>query len=98
MGITRRRLAQIEIGKILLLTVFTAIAALPVGLAVAWCLVAVVNVAAFGWRLPLHLFPVQWVQLFGLALLTALVASLPPIIRLGRTTPAQLIKVFVNER
>lgn len=98
MGITRRRLAQIEIGKILLLTVFTAIAALPVGLAVAWCLVAVVNVAAFGWRLPLHLFPVQWVQLFGLALLTALVASLPPIIRLGRTTPAELIKVFVNER
>ncbi len=98
MGITRRRLAQIEMGKIILLAAFTAIAALPVGLAVAWCLVAVVNVAAFGWRLPLHIFPIQWAQLFGLALLTAVVASLPPIIRLGRTTPAQLIKVFVNER
>jgi putative ABC transport system permease protein len=85
-------------GKIILLAAFTAVAALPVGLAVAWCLVAVVNVAAFGWRLPLHVFPIQWAQLFGLALLTAVLASLPPIIRLGRTSPAQLIKVFVNER
>jgi putative ABC transport system permease protein len=40
----------------------------------------------------------QWAQLFGLALLTAVIASLPPIIRLGRTTPAELIKVFANER
>jgi putative ABC transport system permease protein len=98
MGVTRRRLAQIEMGKIVLLAAFTAVAALPVGLAVAWCLVAVVNVAAFGWRLPLHLFPLQWGYLFGLALLTALAASLPPIVRLARTTPAHLIKVFVNER
>jgi putative ABC transport system permease protein len=97
-GVTRRRLAQIELGKIILLAAFTAVAALPVGLAVAWCLVAVVNVEAFGWRLPLHVFPVQWAQLLGLALLTAALASLPPIIRLGRTTPAHLIKVFVNER
>lgn len=98
LGVTRRRLAQIEMGKIILLAAFTAIAALPVGLAVAWCLVAVVNVEAFGWRLPLHLFPLQWAQLFGLALLTALLAALAPLIRLGRTTPAELIKVFVNER
>jgi putative ABC transport system permease protein len=97
-GVTRRKLAEIELGKIILLAAFTAIAALPVGLALAWCLVAVVNVAAFGWRLPLHLFPLQWAQLFALALITAGLASLPAILRLGRTTPAELIKVFVNER
>ena len=98
LGITRRSLAQFEMAKIVLLGTLTAVIALPVGLAVAWCLVAVVNVQAFGWRLPLHLFPLQWLQLLGLALATAVLASLPPILRLGRTQPAQLIKVFSSER
>jgi len=77
---------------------FTALFSLPLGLLVAWCLVAVVNVQAFGWRLPFHIFPVQWLQLFGLALLAALAASIPPTIRLVRTSPAQLAKVFADER
>jgi putative ABC transport system permease protein len=98
MGVTRRRLVQIELLKILALALITALLSLPVGLLVAWCLVAVVNVQAFGWRLPLHLFPVQWLQLVGLALLTAFLAAIPPLIRLGRSSPAHLVKVFANER
>ena len=31
--------------------------ALPLGLALAWVLLAVVNVEAFGWRLPMQVFP-----------------------------------------
>jgi putative ABC transport system permease protein len=57
-----------------------------------------VNVQAFGWRLPLHLFPLQWLQLLGLAVLIALLASILPMIRLMRTSPAQLAKTFANER
>ena len=57
MGVTRRRLVRIELLKILALGLITALLSLPLGLLVAWCLVAVVNVQAFGWRLPLHLFP-----------------------------------------
>ena len=37
-------------------------------------------------------------QVFALALLTAFVAAIAPIIRLARTTPAELLKVFANER
>jgi putative ABC transport system permease protein len=37
-------------------------------------------------------------QAFALALLTAFVASIVPIIRLARTAPAELLKVFANER
>jgi putative ABC transport system permease protein len=98
MGVTRRRLVRIELLKILALGLITALLSLPLGLLVAWCLVAVVNVQAFGWRLPLHLFPVQWLQLVGLALLTAFLAAIPPLIRLGRSSPAHLVKVFANER
>ena len=98
MGVSRRRLMQMELLKILALGLITALLSLPLGLLVAWCLVAVVNVQAFGWRLPLHVFPGLWLQLVGLTLLTALLAAIPPIVRLRRTSPAHLVKVFANER
>src|SRR3954447_22895261 len=56
-GITRRRLAAIELLKTMSVALITTIFALPLGLLVAWCLLAVVNVKAFGWRLPFHVFP-----------------------------------------
>jgi putative ABC transport system permease protein len=63
-----------------------------------WGLVAIVNVVAFGWRLPLHVFPTQWGQVFVVALVTALFAALVPALRLARSAPADLLKVFANER
>lgn len=52
-GVTRRDLAWIELLKTMALALITALIALPLGLVVAWRLVAVVNVEAFGWRPPL---------------------------------------------
>lgn len=97
-GATRARLAQLEFLRLLSLAAATALVALPLGFALSWCLVAVVNVQAFGWRLPFHVFPGQWAQIFALALLTAALAATAPILRLVRTTPADLLKVFANER
>jgi putative ABC transport system permease protein len=97
-GITRRRLSELELVRILFFATATTAVALPLGLVLAWCLVAVVNVQAFGWRLPFYVSPGQLMQVFALALLTAFVASIVPIIRLARTAPAELLKVFANER
>ena len=97
-GVPRRRLAQLEFLRILLLTASTAVVSLPLGLALAWCLVAVVNVQAFGWRLPFYFFPGQWLEILALALLTATIAAMAPIIRFAWTTPAELARVFANER
>jgi putative ABC transport system permease protein len=97
-GVSRRVLAQLEFVRILMLTAATAIVALPLGLALAWCLVAVVNVQAFGWRLPYQMFPWQWAEILALALITATLAALPPLLRFMRTTPAQLARIFANER
>ena len=98
MGLTRVQLAQIEIGKALILAALTALAALPLGLAVAWILTAVINVQAFGWKLPVFLFPGQWAALLLLALLTAFVAALWPAWRLRRASPVSLLRSFSNER
>ncbi len=97
MGVARKKLAFYELKKILLLAILTAVAAIPLGIAITWCLVAVVNVEAFGWRLPLHLFPSQWAIIGLLGLLSALVAAIYPALKLQKTPPALLSKVFAND-
>lgn len=97
-GVTRRTLALLELARATGLAALTAFAALPLGLALAWVLTAVVNVRAFGWRLPVLLFPAQWATLFALALLTAALAAAWPALRLRRTSPLRLLQGFSNER
>jgi putative ABC transport system permease protein len=97
-GITRRQLAAIELLKTMSVALITTLLALPLGLGVAWCLIAVVNVKAFGWRLPFHVFPVQLLQLLGVAMAAALCAALIPVLKLARMQPASLIKIFADER
>lgn len=98
MGLTRRGVAWLELWRGLLLAALTMLAALPVGIGLAFVLLAVVNVEAFGWRLPMHLFPGDWARLAALALLAAGLAAALPAWRLARLSPSHLLKVFAHER
>ncbi|MEM8851343.1 MAG: ABC transporter permease [Pseudomonadota bacterium] len=98
LGLTRRRLALADPGRALALAGATAILAVPVGIALAWVLLAVVNVQAFGWRLPLLPDPSGWIWLGLWALIAAGLAAALPAWRLWRLPPAQLVKVFAHER
>jgi putative ABC transport system permease protein len=97
-GMTRRQLAAVELTKTLSVALITALFALPLGLLVAWCLIAIVNVKAFGWRLPFQVFPLQLAKLLGVAMAASLLATLLPVVRLARMQPANLVKIFANER
>ena len=97
LGVTRRQLMLLNLGQTWLLTLLTLLFALPLGLLLAWCLDAVINVQAFGWRLPLHIFPLQLLQLLGLAMFATLLASAWPLLKLYRTRPADLIRTFAND-
>jgi putative ABC transport system permease protein len=97
LGVTRRQLMLLNLGQTWLLAVLTLLLALPLGLLLAWCLDAVINVQAFGWRLPLHIFPWQLAQLLGLALLATLLASAWPLWQLYRSRPADLLRTFAHE-
>ncbi|WP_166140927.1 FtsX-like permease family protein [Methylosinus sp. RM1] len=97
-GVSRRSLSLLEFVRVTLFAAATALVSVPLGLALAYDLVAIVNVRAFGWRLPFHVFPSQWLEVFALALLTAALAALLPIRRLARIAPASLLAVFANER
>lgn len=98
LGLTRARLGQLELMRAVVLATLTALAALPLGLALAWALLAVVNVEAFGWRLPMYLFPRDYAALGLFALIAAILAAIWPARRLARTPPNDLLKVFANER
>ena len=98
MGLTLRSLASLEVLRSVAVAVFTFAAAIPVGLALAWLLLAVINVEAFGWRLPMHVFPIEWLRLLVLAVMSAILAALLPALQLTRLAPARLLKVFADER
>ncbi|TCO74191.1 ABC transporter permease [Rhodovulum euryhalinum] len=98
LGLTRAALARLELIRAMLLAALTMMLAVPVGLILAWVLLAVVNVAAFGWRLPMHVFPADWLWLAVLALAAGGLAAAWPAWRLARIEPATLVKVFADER
>jgi putative ABC transport system permease protein len=84
--------------RVLAFAAGAAVFATPLGLFMTWCLVTIVNVAAFGWRLPFHMFPAQWLVVLLIALCAAFFAALVPLVRLARSAPTELLRVFSNER
>ncbi|WP_433886889.1 ABC transporter permease [Pseudomonas vranovensis] len=97
LGVRRTQLVGLSLGQTLMLSSLTMLLAIPLGLLLAWCLVAVVNVQAFGWRLPLHVFAAQLLQLALLGLLTSLLASAWPLWQLARSQPSELLRQFADE-
>lgn len=97
MGLQPAQLAALSVAQMLMLAAFTCLLAIPLGLVLAWCLVEVVNVQAFGWRLPWHWFPGQWLTLVLLALLAVLLASIGPAWRILRTGPTRLLRSFAHD-
>lgn len=98
LGLTRKHVAALEYFRILGLAGLTLAFALPIGLALAWTLLAIVNVAAFGWRLPLEFFPSDWAWLLLWTVLAASAAAAFPVIKLAQTAPARLLQVFAHAR
>lgn len=98
LGLTARHLAGLELARALVLGGLTLVLALPVGLVLAQVLLAVINVQAFGWRLPMQFFPGDWARLALWAMLAVGAAAFLPALRLWRQGPAQLLRVFAHER
>ena len=97
LGLTRRQLGWMELARALALSFIVFLCALPLGLVLAWLLLSIVNVEAFGWKLPMYIFPLQYVKMGGYAFIAALLAALWPAVKLMRIPPARLLKVFANE-
>ncbi|WP_168926813.1 ABC transporter permease [Nitrincola schmidtii] len=97
-GVSRRQLMGIELLRLLLMAFMTALIAIPLGLIISYCLVAVINVRAFGWALPWQIFPQQWFTLTLAALVSAFFAALIPVLKLQLSSPSELLKGFRDDQ
>ncbi len=97
LGVERRRLMWLSCAQTMLLASLTVILAMPLGILLSWCLVAVINVYAFGWRLPLYVFPHQLVLLGVIGLFVSAAAMALPLIRLAGSRPAELLRQFSRD-
>jgi len=98
LGLTRSQIGKLELFRAVLLASFVVIFSLPTGLILAWVLLNVINVKAFGWQLPMFLFPAEYFKLGLYAVVAAFLAASWPSFRLIRIPPSDLLKVFASER
>ncbi len=88
LGVTPGELAAMVIGQGGCIGLLCGLAALPLGLLMAWLLVEVINRRAFGWVLDLSVEPRALALAVALAVAAAIVAALYPARRAARVSPA----------
>jgi putative ABC transport system permease protein len=66
----------------------SGLAAIPLGLVMAWVLVTVINRRAFGWQMDIIVSPGILLSALALSIGTALLAGLYPAWRAANTPPA----------
>jgi len=91
LGVPRQRLVTVQLAQLGGAAFVVGALALPLGTLLALGLVAVINVAAFGWRLPLHVFPGEMALTLATAVGVALAAAALPAVKLWRAPPRALL-------
>ncbi len=97
LGVPRAQLAQLSLVQLGGAAFVTGLLALPLGIAITWGLVAIINVAAFGWRLPLYLFPWEMAATLATAVAVALLSAALPALRFWRASPRTLLAEEANQ-
>ncbi|WP_325892808.1 ABC transporter permease [Grimontia sp. NTOU-MAR1] len=82
MGISGRELAFLGGGQLMLIGLFSALFALPLGLIIAEVLINIVLKYSFGWTMSVSYFPTSYLITLGGSLLTLLLAGCWPVWRL----------------
>jgi putative ABC transport system permease protein len=92
LGLGPRGLGAIVLGQSGLLGLLAGVFALPIGVAVAFVLVEVVNSRAFGWTLDFEVDSDVLLETVALAVLSALLAGVYPAWRISRLSPSQALR------
>lgn len=92
LGMTPLQTGGLVTAQSAVIGLFAGIAALPLGLAMAWVLVAVIDRRAFGWQIELEVAPGALVAALGLAVGAAVVGGLYPAWKAASRPPALAIR------
>ncbi|MDX2504220.1 MAG: FtsX-like permease family protein [Gammaproteobacteria bacterium] len=91
-GLTGKQLSTLVYIETLSMGIVAALLAMPMGIAIAYLLVEVVNYRSFGWSMQFILPLREFVMAAGLAILSALLAGIYPAWHLSRTLPALALR------
>ena len=92
-GMTRRQLWGLTLLETALLGTSAGLVAMPTGFILALILVYIINLRSFGWTLSMQLPAAEFTQAFLVALAAALLAGLYPAWRMGKTDPAEALRM-----
>ncbi|MCL4831272.1 MAG: ABC transporter permease [Caldilineaceae bacterium] len=92
-GMTRRQLWRLTLLETGLLGAVAGLVALPTGFLLSLVLIYIINLRSFGWTLSMQLQAGDFVNAFVIALVAALLAGLYPAWRMGRTQPADALRM-----
>jgi putative ABC transport system permease protein len=70
----------------------SGLAAIPLGLMMAWVLIDVINRRAFGWSMNIQIAPETILNALALAVGAALIAGIYPAVRAARARPAAAMR------
>jgi putative ABC transport system permease protein len=91
-GMTRPQLWALTLLETGLMGAVAGVLALPVGYALAWILVYIINVRSFGWTLEMDAQPEHFLQALAVAVIAALLAGIYPSIRVGNMEIASALR------
>lgn len=91
-GMTRPQLWALTLLETGLMGATAGLLAMPVGFALAWILVYVINVRSFGWTLQMDLRPEYFLQALAVAVGAALLAGIYPSLRAGKMEIAAALR------
>ena len=91
-GMTPRQLGTLTLLETGLMGTMAGVFAMPLGYALAWILIYVINVRSFGWTLQMALQGKYFWQALLVAVLAALLAGIYPALRLGKMNISTAIR------
>jgi putative ABC transport system permease protein len=91
-GMTPRQLGSMTLLETGLMGTLAGLFAMPLGYALAWILIYVINVRSFGWTLQMSLRASYFWQALLVAIVAALLAGIYPALRLGRMNISTAIR------
>jgi putative ABC transport system permease protein len=91
-GLTPRQLWSYTLIQTGLMGITAGLLALPIGAALAYVLVYVINVRSFGWTMTLSLAPIEFVSAFAVAVGAALLAGVYPAHKLTQLVTARALR------